>query len=177
MSTNNSKYPRKPGFRIPDNYFGELEDRLLKRIAEENSAELTSVNSGFKAPDGYFENLEDRILAKQKSPGKVISIFRSEYLYYAAAVAAIFILIWVAPFNKMNTADPLGWDDVEVSAMEDYLVEGYEMGYIEMDASEFSNYFLDNEKLVDDSDFENVNSDAVIDYLEENVDDPSDLIE
>lgn len=172
MSTNNSKYPQKHGFKVPENYFEELEEKLMKGFAEENSAELPSVNSGFKVPEGYFANLEDQMLEKQQSPGKVISIFRREYWYYAAAVAAIFILIWIAPFNKTTTVDTLGWDDVEVSAMEDYIVESYDM-----DSAEFSSLFLDDEKLVDDSDFKNVDSHVVIDYLEENVDDPLDIIE
>lgn len=175
MSTNNSKYPQKPGFKVPENYFEELEEKLMQGFAEENSIELPSVKSGFKVPEGYFEKLEDQILEKQKSTGKVISIFRKEYLYYAAAVAAIFILVWIAPFNKTATEDPLGWDDVEVSAMEDYIVESYDLDY--MDSAEFSSLFLDDEKLVDDSDFENVDSNVVIDYLEENVDDPLDIIE
>ncbi|AVR46685.1 hypothetical protein C7S20_16205 [Christiangramia fulva] len=177
MSTNKSKYPQKSGFKVPDNYFEELEDKLMLRITEENSAELPSVNSGFKAPDGYFENLEDRILARQNSKGRLISLFKKENLYYAAAVAAIFVLMWFSPFDRNSATNQITWDDLEIATIEDYIVEGYEMGYIEMDASEFSNYFLENGKLVDDSDFENVSSDAVIDYLEENVDDPSDIIQ
>lgn len=177
MSANRSKYPKKAGFQVPENYFDEVENRLLQRMAEEKDVNLPHLNHGFKVPDGYFENLEERILESQKEQTGVISIFRKKYLYYAASVAAIFILMWIAPIDKESKSSAIGWDDVEVTTIENYIMEGYETGYIDMDASEFSDLFPDNDQLVDDSDFEKVNSDVVIDYIEENVDDPSDIIE
>lgn len=177
MNTNNSKYPKKAGFQVPENYFEKLEDRLLQRVAQERDTTLPEISHGFKTPKGYFENLEERILEAQKQQPGVISIFRKKYLYYAASVAAIFILMWVAPFDTESRTSAIGWDDIEVTTIEDYIMEGYETGYIDMDASDFSDFFPENDQLVDDSDFGNMNSDAVIDYIEENIDDPSDIMQ
>ena len=120
--------------------------------------------------------MEDQILAKldTKQTG-VVNIFRKEYLYYAAAVAAILIII-MGNFFPSAQENPVGWDDVEVSAMESYLEEGYEMGYIDLSSSEYSEFFVSGD-LVDDSDFDEVTSEAVFEYIDENVEDPSYIME
>lgn len=177
MKPNRSKYSKNSGFQIPEDYFGEFEERMLNRLGEQEEVSLPAIESGFGVPDAYFESIEDSILSKTVgSPSKVRPLFRKEYLFYAAAVAAIIVLV-LGNFFKTEAYQPLGWDDIEISAMEEYIDEGYEMGFIDLNASEYSDIILSDGKLIDDSDFYAVNSDAVFDYLNENIEDPAYILE
>ncbi len=178
MKTNRSKYPENSGFKLPENYFESLEERIMHRLEAEDMIDLPSKNPGFKVPEGYFDSLEERVIGRtfEKSAPRVIRLFKKEYLFYAAAVAALFILM-LGNFFKSDSQQTIGWDDIEISAMENYIDEGYEMGFIDLNSAEYSEYLFEGGKLVDDSDFKNVNSEAVFDYLEENLDDPDYIIE
>ena len=79
-------------------------------------------------------------------------------------------------FFPNNHSEVIGWDDVEVSAMESYLEEGYEMGYIDLSSSEYSDFFVSGE-LVTDADFDEVTSEAVFEYIDENIEEPSYIME
>lgn len=176
MKSNKSKYSHKPGFEVPEDYFRTFEDRFMLNLEDSESAEFGVENSGFKIPDGYFAGLEDRIIAHTNDQPKVISLFKKEYLFYAAAVAAIFILM-LGNFFQTDTTQPVGWDDIEVSAMESYIDEGYDLGIIELNSAEVSDFVFEDGKLIDDSDFNSVNSDAVLDYIDENIEDPAFILE
>ncbi|MDR5590040.1 hypothetical protein [Christiangramia sp. SM2212] len=176
MKTNKSKYPKNSGFKAPEDYFRNFEDRFMQKLEGDDLTELPVSASGFHTPQGYFDTLEDRLIAQTKDETKVVKLFRKEYLLYAAAVAAIFILM-LGNFFKTETAQPIGWDDIEVSAMESYIDEGYDMGYIELNSAEISDFVFEDGKLIDDSDFNSVNSDAVFDYIDENIEDPAFILE
>lgn len=177
MKGQNSKYPQKPGFKTPEDYFGSFEERMMLRIEKEKSFELPEAKGSFGVPDAYFETLEERILDKiEKDQKPVIRLWRKEYLFYAAAVAAIFVLM-LGNFFQTETGNPVGWDDIEVSAMENYIDEGYEMGYIELNSSDYSDLIVEDGKLIDDSDFNKINSEAALDYISENMEDPAFIME
>lgn len=177
MSTNNSKYSENSGFHVPDDYFKGMEERIMRKLKEQEVNELPVTNSGFNVPDAYFESLEERILEKAEgSRTSVIPLFKKEYLFYAAAVAAILIMM-LGDFFKNETGQPIGWDDIEISAIENYIDESYEMGFIDLDTPEYSDLILKDGKLIDDSDFYMVNSEAVFDYIDENIEDPSYILE
>jgi len=177
MKTNESKYPQNSGFKVPKDYFGNLENKMMQRLEDQKSFEIPARGKEFSVPDGYFNSLEDKIIAKtQNNKPQVISLFKKEYIFYAAAVAAIFVLM-LGNFFKTGTNQPLGWDDIEISAMENYIDEGYDMGYFELSSAEYSDYVFENGKLIDDSDFNTVNSDAVFDYIDENIEDPAYILE
>ncbi|SDR86797.1 hypothetical protein SAMN04488553_0902 [Gramella sp. MAR_2010_147] len=176
MKTNKSTYSQNSGFKVPKDYFGNFETEMMNRLEDENSYDLPTSETGFSVPAGYFASLEEKIISKNNNEPRVISLFRKEYLFYAAAVAAIFVLM-LGNFFKTGSDQPLGWDDIEISALENYIDEGYDMGYIELNASEYSDYVFEDGKLVDDSDFNTVNSDAVFDYIDENMEDPSLILE
>lgn len=177
MRTNKSKYPGNSGFKTPENYFGSFEEKMLRRLEEEKTVEIPVKGKAFSVPSAYFDSLEDKIIARTKNKEtRVINLFRKEYLFYAAAVAAIFVLI-LGDFFKTESNQPLGWDDIEISAMENYLEEGYEMGYFELNSAEVSDFVFEDGRLIDDSDFNTVNSDAVFDYIDENIEDPAYILE
>ena len=177
MKTNRQKYSQNSGFKVPEDYFGNFEDVMMQRLDSQKSIELPVQKSGFAAPGGYFDNLEDSILSKAKTGSpRVINIFKKEYLFYAAAVAAIFVMLLGNFFNR-GINEPLGWDDVEISAMENYIDEGYDMGYIELNTSDYSDFIIPGNQLVNDEDFNSVNSEAVFEYIDENIDDPTFILE
>lgn len=176
MKTNKPKYNHDSGFKIPEDYFSSLEDRIMHRFNELES-EIPAKQNDFKVPEGYFDSLEDKIISRANinKPG-IIRLFKREYFYYAAAVVAICILMLGNYFSPLE--DPsIGWDDVEISAMENYIDEDYNMGYVEWNTSEYSDYIFSDSKIIYDEDFETVDSDAVLDYLDENIEDPTYILE
>ncbi|SDR65226.1 hypothetical protein [Christiangramia echinicola] len=177
MKTNRPKYSHKSGFKVPEDYFGKLEDKMLDNFNMQESVELKSTGSGFKVPDGYFDTLEETITSrtKQQKP-RVISLFKKEYIFYAAAVITLFALL-LGDFFKSGSNQNIGWDDIELSAMENYIDEGYEMGYIDLNSSEYSDFILNGGQLVQEEDFNSVNSDAVFEYIDENLEDPAFILE
>lgn len=176
MKTNSSKYSENSGFKVPEDYFSNLENDIMACLETTNLSDLKIEGTGFKAPENYFETIEDQVFEKlEQHDSGVVSIFKKEYIYYAAAVAAVFILM-VGNYFPANQSEAVGWDDVEVSAMESYIEEGYEMGYIDLSSSEYSDFFVSGE-LVNDSDFDEVTSEAVFEYIDENIEDASYIME
>ncbi|WP_026934622.1 hypothetical protein [Christiangramia echinicola] len=177
MKTNRPKYSHISGFKVPEDYFGNLEDKMLDNFNMQESVELKSTGSGFKVPDGYFDTLEETITSRtnQQKP-RVISLFKKEYIFYAAAVIALFALL-LGDFFKSGSNQNIGWDDIELSAMENYIDEGYEMGYIDLNSSEYSDFIFNGGQLVQEEDFNSVNSDAVFEYIDENLEDPAFILE
>jgi len=176
MRNNTSKYHERSGFKAPENYFESFEDRLISRLEDGKSTRIPDKEQVFTVPQGYFNTLEDNILSKTKKKPRVVSLFRKEYLFYAAAVAAIFVFL-LGDFSKTTNAVPLGWDNIEISAMENYIDEGYEMGYFDFNSAEIGEVVFEDGKLIDDSDFKTVTSDAVFDYIDENIEDPVYILE
>ncbi|MUP47148.1 hypothetical protein E0K83_15520 [Gramella sp. BOM4] len=178
MKTNNSKYQDKSGFRVPEDYFESFDSNMMDRLKEISSFELPDNGKPFKVPAGYFDDLDSRILNKlnEEPKSRVVSLFRKEYLYYAAAVAAIFVLM-LGNFYQVEATEELGWDDIEISVMENYIDEGYEMGYIDLNALDYSEFISKDGTLIDDSDFKNVSSQDALDYLDENMEDPAYILE
>ncbi|TBW28976.1 hypothetical protein [Gramella sp. KN1008] len=176
MKTDKSKYPKNSGFKVPKDYFDNFEERMMRKLEEQEAVKLPVTQSGFAVPDGYFDTLEEKILQKTKDSTPVISIFRKEYLFYAAAVAAIFILM-LGNFFQTTSDQPVGWGDIEISIMENYIDQGYEMGFIDLNTSDYSDLILKDGKLIDDSDFYSVNPETVMDYIDKNIEDPSYILE
>jgi len=177
MKSNKSKYSQNPGFKIPKDYFGNFEERIMGKLDEQDSFKIPAKDHGFSVPKDYFDSLEKKIIAKtHTNKPKVIRLINKEYLFYAAAVAAICVLM-LGDFFKTGVEQPLGWDDIEVSAMESYIDEGYDMGIIELNSAEVSDFVFENGKLIDDSDFKTVNSEAAFDYIDENMENPAYILE
>jgi len=177
MKTNRQKYSHKSGFKVPEDYLGSLEDKIMNKLNKQESVELESIGSGFKTPDGYFDKLDESIISKaNRQTPRVVKLFKKEYIFYAAAVIALAALL-LGDFFKSGSTQIMGWDDIELSAMENYIDEGYEMGYIDLNTSEYSEFILNGDQLVQEEDFNSVNSDAVFEYIDENIEDPTFILE
>ncbi len=177
MKPERSKYSQSTGFKVPENYFGSLEDKIMNKIDYQANNILPGNKDVFRVPDSYFDNLENQILERisERKP-KVIRLIRKEYLFYAAAVAVLALLMF-GDFFKTGTNTTIGWDDIEVSTMERYIDEGYEMGYFELNTSEYAEFILKNDEIFTEEDINAVNSDAVLEYIGENIEDPTFILE
>ncbi|MDT0647287.1 hypothetical protein RM545_11360 [Zunongwangia sp. F260] len=171
-----NKLPYKPnsGFKLPDNYFDDLTSRLMDSIdsdSTDNNPLLTEIeSSGFKVPEGYFENFEVELSPKEEKETKVIPLFSKRNLYYASGVAAIVIAIF-STFH-LDSSPESTWDNVKLSAIENYI----DAGYTDLSPLEITNFLYEGNYVVE-TNFDNLNSDAVYDYLDENVEDPAYILE
>lgn len=67
-----AQIPKVNVFRVPENYFGELAEKLALFIFINKNQPYSEsiearIHSPLKVPEGYFETLSDRILAKIKN--------------------------------------------------------------------------------------------------------------
>ena len=169
-------YHGASGFKVPSGYFENLEDSLCDKVFNEEKQlpkTMLPKDSGFNIPEAYFDNLEDLLVEKvqTKSP-KVIQLNFRKTFYYAAAIAAVFVGLYSTVFNHGNKQST-SWDDVELSAIESYIDDGY----IDLSDAEFSNMIIEDGYIIEESDFATLNSNAVFDYINENVEDPTYILE
>lgn len=62
MNKNNKHI--KTGFTIPDNYFNNLEGKVLKQLSIKKNETALPLKTGFTTPTSYFTNLEEKLLHK-----------------------------------------------------------------------------------------------------------------
>ncbi|WMI64528.1 hypothetical protein RBH94_10695 [Aestuariibaculum sp. YM273] len=104
------------GFKVPENYFDTLEDRLFTQAKLKASAD----SSGFTMPENYLNTLEDNILSQvsEKETAKVIPLFSRKNLLYASSIAAAITLLFT--LSIQNTKPML--DGVDNETVESYLL-------------------------------------------------------
>ncbi|WP_335964497.1 hypothetical protein [Galbibacter sp. PAP.153] len=151
-------HTEKEGFKIPENYFSDFENRLSAQIG---LSEIMPKTSGFKAPEGYFNSLESKILKAtvQKAKTKVVNL---TWLYSAAAIAAVFVIGFFieTDIRPANTTI----DNLAISEIDNYLEEGY-LHLNSYDIVEtFNDVPLDEIQIT-----ESLSEDEIIDYLSKNM--------
>lgn len=163
MKKNNSHNIKRTGFKVPEDYFDNLEDTILSHVKLEELA----TNSGFKAPENYFENLENQIIDKvsDKETSKVISLFSKRNLVYTSGIAAAILLLFnLSIFQKKSK-----WSTLDIETVENYIIDeqmtSYEIAYLLSDEQLIEENFINH-------DFNDENIEA---YLLDNLD-LSDLI-
>lgn len=175
MKENKLPYNHNKPFRVPENYFGSLEDRLMEKVAsvqaqdEDMKALDAGVDNGFKVPENYFDSFEDKLMSKlenkPKQP-KVISLLNSEMFYYIAGTAAVFIALITTLFT--NPSQPVGFEDLDVVTIEGYLHETLDFSKTDM-----SQYLNEGEFSFAPSGQSDADQEAVIEYLHETMEEPS----
>ncbi|UJH91995.1 hypothetical protein LZ575_05030 [Antarcticibacterium sp. 1MA-6-2] len=176
MKKNKLSYQQKTGFRIPQNYFEDLEENLMRKISQEDiDVDNLKVAPGFIVPQDYFEKLEERVLkrvTKEQERGKIYSLFNQQIFYYAAAAAAIIVLLLSTNlFN--NNAPQYTIDSVELSALEDYI----DNGYMDFTFDEISSYITEEGNPTENFNVSALSDEEVFIYLSQDVEDPGLLIE
>lgn len=166
-------YNSNPGFKVPDNYFEEFEERMMDVISQPTPLSDYKGKSGFAVPQNYFETVEGTILEKveeQKPKGTVIPLFRKRKLFYAASVAAVFIGIVSILLLKPNAELSMG--SLEFSALEYFIEEGN----MDLNYNEISSFMFEEGYVLDHLYNSNLNEEELFNYLSENVD-YADLLE
>ncbi|GAB5399861.1 MAG: hypothetical protein Aureis2KO_14460 [Aureisphaera sp.] len=162
----------KHGFKVPEDYFEKMEDRVFDALDIKELPE----QSGFGVPEGYFDTLEDEILQKVKvapKETKVIPIGRKRSFWYAASIAACIAFVfaffnpWIGEGSTTNPEEP------SLAEIEAYIEEGigsidsYDLAQVltdaDLDALELETEYLSDESLEE--------------YLLDNIDDPTIFIE
>jgi hypothetical protein len=159
----------KEGFDIPKQYFEEFESRLFNRI----NIELLPKTSGFKIPEGYFNELDEHIIHQLKKPinkNRVISIVSRKTILYAATIAALAVLIFSIANNQNKM---LTLDEIEFSTIKTYIEEGN----IEIDNSDLSLIFTEEDLSGITLEGNYISEEILNEYLLENINDSSILIE
>ncbi|MBZ9729369.1 hypothetical protein LB467_06685 [Salegentibacter sp. JZCK2] len=166
MKKNSLSYNPKSGFKAPSKYFEGLEDELLDMVKlSENLGEKKS--TGFTTPKGYFDGLEDELLEKvSKKEPKVRTLFTKEVFLYAASIAAM-VIAFASTFY-INPETQTSWENLELSVMENYIDDNN----IDFSTGEMSNYIFQQGYIIDDADLNTINSEAMMNYLDENIEDP-----
>ncbi len=170
MKMNLEKYKNKSGFKIPNNYLENFEANLFKKL-EISTAQDKESKSGFQIPKGYFDVLEHSIETKLNSAnsgGKIIKLFTRKHLYYASAIAAIFIVLFGTIL--FNSTQNNGLDTLDYATLEDYIEE-------DLNYNDISNLIYEEGLIIDNIDSYSFSEDAVFDYLNENVEDTGLIIE
>lgn len=178
MKKNKLSYHSKAGFKVPENYFDDLEARLIDISSSSGEALANSEKGkpGFGVPDNYFEQLEEKVLQKvetKRKAGKVISILNREVLYYAAAVAAILLIVVPSVLLKPVETSGFSMDTVEISSIEFYI----NSGYIDFNFNEISSFLTEEDYVVESFNTSNLSDEDVFYYLSEQVEDPNYLLE
>lgn len=173
MKMNLEKYKNESGFKIPDNYMEDFETNLFEKLEISSSKDKES-KSGFQVPAGYFNTLEDTIQAKldaENNRGKLIGLFSKKQLYYASAIAAIFLVVFSTVLLKAPENSEL--NNLDYAAIEQYIDEED----LDLNYSDISNLIYEEGILMDDLNSYSLNEQAVFDYLSENVEDSGLIIE
>jgi cell division protein FtsL len=159
----------KEGFDIPNDYFEEFENRLFNKI----NIEFLPKDSGFKVPEGYFNEVDEKIIHQVKKPInkiKVISIVSRKTILYAATIAAVAVLIF-SIVNNQN--EVLTLDEIDFSSIKTYIEEGN----IEIDNSDLSLLFTEEDLSAITLEENYISEEILNEYLLENINDSSILIE
>jgi len=99
----NARFENEKEFKLPENYFNELTDRIEDRIATETIQHLAAGN-GLKIQDSYFDDLADRInnkLGETNAPAKRKVMFQS-WIRYSAAASLVFVIGISLYFNSSS---------------------------------------------------------------------------
>lgn len=171
MTKKRLPYQKKSGFRVPENYFGAFETRMLDKVNSKGFKDSESTNP-FKVPEAYFENFDDRIierLHKEPKGSKVIRLITNRYLSYAAGFAAVIAVIFSLKF--FDQTQTTGYEDLEISALENYLLET-----LDPTTPEESHILKEGDFSFATPVTADLNQEAVLEYLNENTEDPSLLL-
>lgn len=173
MKSNLKKYKSKSGFKVPHNYMSDLEASLFEKL-DINTARVEQEASGFQVPENYFNTLEHNIQAKidnENNRGKLLPLFSKKQLYYASAIAAIFIVVFSTVLLKSPETSDL--NSLNYTALEEYIDEED----LDMNYNDISNLIYEEGLILENLNSYSYSEQAVFEYLSENVEDSGLIIE
>lgn len=156
------------GFKTPEGYFDDFGQRMKQRFAA--SADDANHAGGFKVPDQYFENFGERLKQKLEADETPVRELRPrrDFYYAAASVAVLFFLVGVWFINRPeeNLMEDLAYTEIEA-----YLLQQHQ----EFTEEELSAYLAEDELQVNEFMGDPLETEQIIDYLDENLEEFEDL--
>ncbi|WP_396634173.1 hypothetical protein [Maribacter sp. R86514] len=154
-------------FKTPEGYFDSFEDKLMDKLSKPES--VIPKDSAFEVPDNYFESFHDTLKGKLENEPKVIPLFPIKKIIAVAASIAAIVLI-ALNFN-WNTPSELTFSDLANTDIE---------AYFENNDFELSPYEIAEVLPVTNTEYSDIlnsplESDHLLDYLNENVSDFDEL--
>lgn len=115
MKNNKLHNIKNSGFKTPENYFSNLEDKVMLQVLLEEKIDRTA----FKTPDNYFESLDNRIISQvsKKSETKIISLPTKRKIIALTGVAAAIILL----FNLNLFNNEFSFSSIDNETLENYV--------------------------------------------------------
>jgi len=154
------------GMKVPEGYFDSIEERLASKLSEDQLPKDT----GFTTPDDYFATFEETLLRKvNETPVvKVIPLYKRKAVLYAVSIAAC-LLVSISLFypSVEDTTAP------NLAELEAY----YEAGNISYDTQDIALLLTDTDLEALPVADEEVSLENLENYLLENLDDNTLLIE
>ena len=106
------------GFKVPKDYFNNLEDVIMNDIHLKESIK----GSGFNTPKNYFETFDDKLFdtLETKPETKVRKLSPWKPLAYVSGIAASFLILFgLYHYNSNN----LSFETLETASIANYLSE------------------------------------------------------
>lgn len=147
------------GFKVPKDYFSNVEDHILREVSVMSKSE----DPGFIVPESYFETLDQSILEKitQDTDSKVVRLFPWKKVVVAVSIAASIVLM----FNIfIKPSESVSFETIEVATIENY-IEDEELSSYEL-AALFTEDELNTNNFIDHS----IPESSIEEYLLDNVD-------
>jgi len=167
------KINKNSGFKVPEHYFEKLGEKLLDKAGQiSNSPETRAFpkDDGFTVPEGYFENLNKRILEKLDRKEKhVIQLHRYKKIYYATAAVAAGLLLFFGLRSSLQKQ--LTFSDLASQDIEDY----FQNNELDMSSYEIAEMLPLDQLEINDVMNNGIQDAAILDYLDNNMDNLEDL--
>ncbi|PZD77918.1 hypothetical protein [Mesonia sp. K7] len=158
MKKKSNIHQQHSGFKVPENYFANFKvaiDGVMQEKIRENKKQQ---KAGFTVPDNYFENFS--VETPKKQP-KVVQLFTNKHFRKVAAIAAIFIGIFVA----VNT---IHFTSIENKSISGLAIENYlNKDLLQNDSNEWDLDYPIDETYISDE-LNQVNEEAILEYLSQN---------
>lgn len=108
-------------FEVPDLYFEDLSQNI-QSITHLDSLMQTATNQGFEVPKGYFAQ-SSAIIKRQTAPKtKIVKLFKTHFIRYAAAACVLLTTSAGIYFNVMqNTSVSYQLSKIPATEIESYL--------------------------------------------------------
>ena len=122
---------KSSGFKAPEDYLENFEDRLFERFKTKET--IDDINdSGFTTPEGYFESLDDKIFNKLEDK-PVIKLNARKTFYSIAGIAASLVLLFAIFINNDNDTQEVSAEMVE-TYFENSDLDSYELAQLLVEA-------------------------------------------
>lgn len=170
MSLENNINKKSSGFKTPEAYFKSFEDRLFKKLSEQESSNpsLIPQKTGFEVPEAYFESVEKSIIdqAIDKNKGKVIPLWINKLAKVAAVLLILITGYGILKINNTSQLEENNFSNISEADLELY-IENYIFPY-----SEMQNLFISNNSFeLAESNLSDLNQEIILQYFDNELDD------